>query len=267
MRRRDEDDHPSSIKHILHTFRPEERLGELRLGLEEPSPPPEQLSWDGDPRETSTRSSGDPHGDDGDGSRHGVASSIRSGDTMTSTPAAGEAGRRYGEREGPRGRENGNSSAAKEEQEERVKAADVANDSGRGLENRRRLEAETGGGDGEVIARQPQASMWRSRWIYRDRRSPAMEPDELQVEVRTRTRTCLTNFTDPGCCVHSRIVSLSVGARTGTLLASPLLETALELLAGAKEERGGNTSSRVGKAKKLTMPDMYPKCEGMHIEQ
>lgn len=37
------------------------------------------------------------------------------------------------------------------------------------------------------------ALMWRSRWFYRDRRAPALEADELQVEVRG----CADEFPPP----------------------------------------------------------------------
>lgn len=155
------------MKHILHTFRPEERLGELRLGLEE----------------ASTRNDGDGDGDGGNGSRS-------RGDAVESTTAAGGGGGgadgRHEELERPR--ENGSGRAAAEAEAERIK--NIAHDSGPQPTDRRRedtlVDGEAGGADGgsKTWQSQNQASMWRSRWIFRDRRSPAMEPDELQVEVR-----------------------------------------------------------------------------------
>lgn len=150
------------MKHILHTFRSEERLGELRLGLEEPPPPPQQ-SEGGETRE------------------------LPSSDAVDARGGGGGGGGGDEEREGPR--DNGNGSRRAAEKEERRKG--VGHESGRLPADRRREDtfAEAGGGsDGGGTGSQshtpPQASMWRSRWVYRDKRSPAMEPDELQVEVR-----------------------------------------------------------------------------------
>lgn len=50
---------------------------------------------------------------------------------------------------------------------------------------RRGEGGEEGIGAGARGSRAEQATlMWRSRWIYRERTAPALDPDELQVEVR-----------------------------------------------------------------------------------
>ena len=182
-----------SVKHVLHTFRPEERLGELRLGLEEspppPPPPPLQQAEGGE--------TADPPTGHADGAHGAAGAAGRGGD------GGGGADRRLEEREGPR--QNGSRRVA----EGRGRVKGVVQDGERHPADRREDDSlgEAGDGDGgsEAKARQTrlsqsqphaqgQASMWRSRWIYRDRRSPAMEPDELQVEV--------SEHADAGCYVH-----------------------------------------------------------------
>lgn len=260
------------MKHVLHTFRPEERLGELRLGLAEPPPPPpQQVEGEGrgsETKEPPTRSSGDDdaHGGGGDGSRNSDCDASTRGDTISSTTTAGGSGgadRRYEEaqEERERPRENGSKRAA--EEEERIKqhrvGVGVEHGSGRrtGPDERRQDHSDTpaqaGGGDGAVKARQPQSSMWRSRWIYRDRRSPAMEPDELQVEVRV----CLADACN--YCIYLSYVQVGSECRNLSCGFSCHFGTFARAVSWFRLEKGVNLYSTI----RRTTPPLSP----LHINR
>lgn len=220
LRRRYDDDNPTSTKHILHTFRPEERLGELRLGLAEPTPPPQQ-GVGGEETNTPTRKS-DVY--NGDGSRE------RDGDDGISSTAAakrgdsgtGGADRRREEAEEGKGATELKESRGSADEEEQARSSVLDGGTGKGSQpgERRKHIAESGGSEGGSNVKQSQASMWRSRWIFRDRRSPAMEPDELQVEVRISS-------TDTGWVLWSLAVSCQNTSQT--------FEAAVELLPGLEK--------------------------------
>lgn len=145
-----------SVRHILHTFRSDERLSEIRLGVAHPPPPP-GVTGAASAREEGGRTAGAGTGIDGVPA--GVGSARDVGDNGT---RSGDRGAAAGWDGAPGERENG--------------------EGGRGCQGDR-LHLEEG--DRRGMQRD---LMWRSRWIYRDRRAPALEADELQVEVRGRAR-------------------------------------------------------------------------------
>lgn len=182
LSRRGEEEHQNSIRHILHTFRSEERLGELRLGL----PDPNSAGRPQDPANSNDRGARG----DADSPDRGRTDSFSTWTTAAS-PASGRAdvdaalraqgaidngagGRRVDDEgaEGKLGVSRGSGGIGRGEGEEE----------GRGAGAR--------GGGAE------QASlMWRSRWIYRERTAPALDPDELQVEVSNMFLFCIRNHT------------------------------------------------------------------------
>lgn len=137
----DTGDRNVSVRHILHTFRPDERLGELRLGVAHLPLPPGVT---------------------------GAASARQEGGVLAGADSACDAG---GER--TQGGDQGAAAGWDRAQGEREN-----DEGGTGFQGGR-LPLEEGGRRG-----MQRDLMWRSRWIYRDRRAPALEADELQVEVR-----------------------------------------------------------------------------------
>lgn len=92
----------------------------------------------------------------------------------------------------------GEGDLARSDGEQKVRASSANSDTGAALMRRRRglgeqaylskTDQESGVRNGAGTRRtQPlKAVLGRSRWIYRDRRAPALEPDELKLEVRCK---------------------------------------------------------------------------------
>ncbi|CAM9743230.1 unnamed protein product [Ectocarpus sp. 6 AP-2014] len=170
-RRRGEEEHQSSIRHILHTFRSEERLGEVRLGLPEPNSA-------GRPQNPANSHDRGARGDT-DGPDRGRTNSFSTWTTAAS-PAAGGAADIDAALRAQGTIDNGGGSRRLDEEGTAGKLG-VSRGNG-GI--RRGEGGEEGGGAGAPSGRAAQAGLiWRSRWIYRERTAPALDPDELQVEV------------------------------------------------------------------------------------
>lgn len=150
------DERHASVRHVLHTFSPGERLGEHRLGLSLPEPaltahnrrqPGAGEGGDDDEtvRRRNGRGIGEQDGAERDRARARSGSSLAEGQGLA-PGGAGGGGVRGGRRGGEGGRGGG----------------------GVGL-NRSVVGASVG---------------WKARWIYRDKKASALEADEIQLEVR-----------------------------------------------------------------------------------
>ncbi|CAM9860812.1 unnamed protein product [Ectocarpus sp. 12 AP-2014] len=170
-RRRGEEEHQSSIRHILHTFRSEERLGEVRLGLPEPNSA-------GRPQYPANSHDRGARGD-ADGPDRGRTDSLSTWATASSPAAGGAADIDAALR--AQGIINNGGGGRRVDEEGTAGKLGVSRGNG-GV--RRGEGGEEGSGAGARGGRAEQAAlMWRSRWIYRERTAPALDADELQVEV------------------------------------------------------------------------------------
>ncbi|CAM9816163.1 unnamed protein product, partial [Ascophyllum nodosum] len=146
-----------SIRHVLHTFRPEERLGELRLGVHEVQPLPPQPTVE--------------------------AAATPLARVRSSEVAAGG--------EGYRGDDHDNEVGVGRDKKASGDRWDRSNDEtdrdfGDGGDGKGTGDDGKGSGSRSMVHGRSEirrALMWRSRWIYRDKRALPLEADELQVEV------------------------------------------------------------------------------------
>lgn len=157
---------------MLHTFRPEERLGEHRLGLPDPSLVASSSATASD--DLNDAAPGEQNVESGYDSDRRVVEHTQWASKDSSRSSQDQTGSKFSHTDD-------NRADSDQQERERVSLRGRATSAGAGDAARVRGVV---GSDGRRGLQRPSSIMWKSRWIYRDRRASAPEADELQVEVR-----------------------------------------------------------------------------------